>query len=313
MKPEPRFVHVSADDAGLVLDLVESVYRGFEDINLDTLKAIISAAEASIAAIVNGEAVAFATASRLPGVFEVRNLAVDPRYPGVLTRFVAKLVSSAEPGPPSGLIRVSALGVPSIVRAVSGLGLKPQRRILKVKWRLGSPVKCGNRAASEVSVIRVEDVEQAESVARAYLDGLRTHWSWCIEADEGGYEAALAEVVRWIRGNPSRWFAALAGGQVAGAAGYAPHPRRAETAWLASVAVRPEYRLRGVGRALLCAVLNAARCEGFTEAVVYTYSPMAGLAPGATLYLKSGGLIQAEYIHFERRLSDVGALRNLAP
>jgi len=58
-----------------------------------------------------------------------------------------------------------------------------------------------------------------------------------------------------------------------------------------------------VGRALLCSVLNSAKSEGFEEAIVYTYSPIIGLAPGATLYLKSGGLIQAEYVHFEGQLA----------
>lgn len=53
------------------------------------------------------------------------------------------------------------------------------------------------------------------------------------------------------------------------------------------VAVRREYRLRGIGGALLHAVLEAARREGLSHAVVYTYSLIVGLAPGATLYLKA--------------------------
>lgn len=169
------------------------------------------------------------------------------------------------------LVRVSALGVPSIIRAVSLLGLEPQRRILKVRWLLGSPIiKCTEKVSGGFSVVRVSELRRVEDVAKAYLDGLSTHWRWWIEADEGGYESALSKVVGWLKDNLSRWFAAVIGGQVVGAAGYAPHPRLSEVAWLAGVAVRPEYRLRKVGRALLCSVLNSAKSEGFEEAVVYT-------------------------------------------
>ena len=304
MSDEPHFININVDNFDIVFDLVKSVYRGLEDVTLDSIKAIVSSAEYSMAAMLDGKPVAFASAFILPGIVEVRDLAVDPAHSDTLKRLVENLLSRLEPKLRDRLVRVPALGVPSIIRAVSLLGLEPRRRILKVKWLLGPPImKCAEKPGSGFLIIRVSELGQLESVAKAYLDGLSTHWRWWIEADEGGYGSALSKVTGWLEDNPSRWFAAVIGDRVIGAAGYAPHPRLDGVAWLAGVAVRPEYRLLKIGWALLCSVLSSAGSEGFEEAVVYTYSPVIGLAPGATLYLKSGGLIQAEYVHFEGRLA----------
>ncbi len=101
-------------------------------------------------------------------------------------------------------------------------------------------------APGGVSIVRVSDYGYIEDVAKAYLDGLSTHWRWWIDADKGGYEAALREVKEWIESGSERRHAALAGNSdVVGAAGYAPHPRLANTAWLAGVAVKPGHRLGG--------------------------------------------------------------------
>ncbi len=152
-----------------------------------------------------------------------------------------------------------------------------------------------------LSIMRASEAGDPQAIARASLEGLSTHWDWWITLDEGGPQRALEEIRRWVEDNPHRWHVAIQEGKPVGAAGYAPHPRRTrEIAWLAGVAVTPSYRLKGIGRALLCRLLSSARDEGFKEAVVYTYSPLLGLAPGATLYVKSRGLIQAEYIHFEK-------------
>ena len=303
MKGEARFVGIGADNAGMVYGLVRRVYEGFEDVTVEAVRDLVSTAMYSMAALVNNRPVAFASSIGFPGAVEVRNLAVYPGYGAVLRRLLEVMLSRLEPELGSRLVRVSALGTPSIIEAVSALGLNPVRRILKVRWVLGShATRCAGKVSGKVSVIRVSELGQPEYVARAYLEGIRTHWDWWIRSEKGGYEPALADVTRWLEENPSRWFAATIQDRIVGASGYNPHRRLAGAVWLAGVAVRPEYRLSGIGWALLCAVLDSASGEGFREAVVYTYSPMTGLAPGATLYLKSGGLIQAEYVHFEGRL-----------
>ena len=300
MRGSVSFVEVDAGSVGMVFGLVRRVYRGFEEVTLEGLRAMASSSMISMAALYEGEPVAFATAQSLPGVVEVRSLAAAPGYGWALETLLKAIASRLEPELEGRLFRVVALSTPSIVSAASSLGLKAKRRILKIRWSLNqTPAMCSEGAPRGVAIVRVSDHGSVGEVARSYLEGLSTHWRWWIDSDKGGYEAALREVRGWIEEHPQRWYAAILGDNVVGTSGYKPHPRLESMAWLAGVAVKPEYRLRGVGRALLCRVLDSVRGEGFKEAVVYTYSPIIGLAPGATLYLKADGLIQAEYIHFE--------------
>jgi len=78
MSDEPHFISINVDNFDMVFDLVKSVYMGFEDVTLDTVRAVVSSAEYSMAALVDGKPVAFASAFILPGIVEARNLAADP-------------------------------------------------------------------------------------------------------------------------------------------------------------------------------------------------------------------------------------------
>ncbi|MCE4610449.1 MAG: GNAT family N-acetyltransferase [Desulfurococcales archaeon] len=300
MRGSVSFVEVDAGSVGMVFGLVRRVYRGFEEVTLEGLRSMVSSSMLSMVALYEGEPVAFASSQGLPGVVEVRSLAAAPGYGWALESLLKAIALRLEPGLGGRLFRMVALSTPSIVSATSSLGLEARRRILKVKWTLSHTTDtCSEGAPEGVAIVRVSDYGSVGEVARSYLESLSTHWRWWIDSDMGGYEGALREVKEWIESGPERWYAALLGDTVVGASGYKPHPRLRGVAWLAGVAVKPEHRLRGVGRALLCRVLDSAMSEGFREAVVYTYSPIIGLAPGATLYIKTGGSIQAEYIHFE--------------
>jgi GNAT superfamily N-acetyltransferase len=64
--------------------------------------------------------------------------------------------------------------------------------------------------------------------------------------------------------------------------------------------VHPKYRMRGVGSTLMDFVLKRAKEEGLKKLRVYTMAFLNRLAPGAILYLKSGGKVSVEYIHLEK-------------
>ena len=55
--------------------------------------------------------------------------------------------------------------------------------------------------------------------------------------------------------------------------------------------------------AIMQAALSWARDLGQKEMVIYTFSPLDRYAPGAALYLKSKGIIESEYLQFEKPLS----------
>jgi GNAT superfamily N-acetyltransferase len=67
------------------------------------------------------------------------------------------------------------------------------------------------------------------------------------------------------------------------------------------VEVLREFRGRRVGTALMGAALRRARELGFRRLVVHTIAYLDALAPGAVLYLKSGGRIEAEYLHLVKQ------------
>jgi GNAT superfamily N-acetyltransferase len=66
------------------------------------------------------------------------------------------------------------------------------------------------------------------------------------------------------------------------------------------VVVLPEHRMKRVGSTLMQNVLKEVRKAGLKSLRVYTMAYLDRLAPGAVLYLKSGGRITAEYLQLEK-------------
>lgn len=68
------------------------------------------------------------------------------------------------------------------------------------------------------------------------------------------------------------------------------------------VMVLPKHRLKGVGWDLMVSVLRRAKELDVERLKVYTMAYLDHLAPGALLYLKSGGKVEAEYVQLEKEL-----------
>ena len=62
----------------------------------------------------------------------------------------------------------------------------------------------------------------------------------------------------------------------------------------------PEYRGKGYGALLMNEVSSWAKTQGQHKMTVYTFSYLDSLAPGALLYIKSGGKIDSEYLQMQR-------------
>ncbi len=71
-------------------------------------------------------------------------------------------------------------------------------------------------------------------------------------------------------------------------------------AWFRGAFVLPEHREKRIGSALMSEISRFAKTLGQTKMVVYTFSYLDSLAPGALLYLKTGGKIEAEYLQLAR-------------
>ncbi len=62
----------------------------------------------------------------------------------------------------------------------------------------------------------------------------------------------------------------------------------------------PEFRRKGSGSALMLALLAALRASDRMLVVYDTFSFLDSNAPAVKLYLRSGGRLEAEFLHLER-------------
>ncbi len=278
-------VELDASRAEEAYKLLRETYGDLEDVFLRGVEALL---HGRALGVLRDGLRAFLAVRKLPGVVEAFYLAARPGDSWALEELVRRVLKE-EPE-----VRFSAIGLPHIISVLTDLGLQPVRRILKIMWSLDKPLGQSPERQG-VKVVRVTE-ELVDMVAEAYLEGLETHWDWWIREEAGGREEALRAFKEWMR--RSRWFVALYKGKVVGAAGFTPHPDIEGVARFSGVAVRPAFRMKGIGRAIMGRILREARRAGFRRLVVYTVSPITGLAPGATLYLKTGGCVKAEYIHF---------------
>lgn len=179
------------------------------------------------------------------------------------------------------------------VHTYQQFGFKPVRRILRIAWDTTKIAGEGS-VGSETTVeeIREEEIDEASQV---FVEGLRPYWDWYIE-EAGGCDALRQMAADGIR--ESKYLAAKVNRRIVGVA--AVMPQTDGEAMFSGVIVLPEFRMRRVGSALMNAALNRAKQMNCGRLVVHTVAFLDALAPGAVLYLKSGGRIEAEYLQLIR-------------
>lgn len=171
-------------------------------------------------------------------------------------------------------------------------GFKPLRRDFRIGWDLGNL----DLGKSEFS-FRELDSDTVDEAAGAYVESLRPHWDW--RTEEHGGPAAVASYFKEGVSLGERWFACQVKGRMVGFTGLIPDFYGSGKARFRGTSVLPEYRGKGIGSALMHEIIRFAKSLGQNGMVVYTFSYLDHLAPGASLYLKSGGRIEAEYLQLQ--------------
>lgn len=227
--------------------------------------------------------------------FELRYLAVREAFQNRVTadELVRKALGYVESRGPEYL-KANTLSIEPYVEVFKGSGFKPVRRILRIAWDLRQETKL---PSIDVQVEELTEPTVAEAV-RTYCEGLTPYWDWWTE-ESGGHEVVLRAGEQHIRRDLSNWVVARVEGKVAGISGVIPNPATKEARFY-GVIVLPEFRHRGIGSALMRKALEKARQQGQERLVVFTFANLDSLAPGAVLYLKSGGKTEAEYLHLEK-------------
>ena len=140
-----------------------------------------------------------------------------------------------------------------------------------------------------------DDVDEASHV---FVEGLQPYWDWWVEQN-GGKQILLNEFADSMR--QTSWLVARVRNKIVGVTGVTPRPKRSEASF-SGVVVLPSFRMSGIGSMLMNAALNNTIQLGCRRLVVHTLAYLDALAPGAVLYVKSGGRIEAEYLHLVKEL-----------
>lgn len=190
------------------------------------------------------------------------------------------------------LLKAVTLAIQPYVDTYKRFGFRPVRRILRIAWE---PTEIPEMKSfdQEIKVAEVSkrDVEEA---AHVFVQGLRPYWDWWLE-EEGGVEAVQKKTTEWMK-QCICLLTAKIDNRAVGVTGIVPYHGVNEARFL-GVTVLPEFRMQGIGSALMYAALNKAKQLGCKRLVVHTMAYLHALAPGAVLYLKSEGKIEAEYLH----------------
>lgn len=229
------------------------------------------------------------------GWFEIRNLAVkDPGLVEVSRDLLGKTLEYLETKNPQYL-KAFTPAVQPYVDFYKQAGFEPIRRYIRVGWDF--PVAFPNeRSSVETKGLTREFADEA---AEVWIAGLRPYWDWWIEEEGGPKE--LADWVRESVTNGQNWTGAFLDGKLVGVSLLRPDSYGPGEARFNGAYALPEFRGQGVGSALMSATLREASRLNQKKMKVYTQAYLDHLAPGAILYLKSNGRIEAEYLQLQKK------------
>ena len=230
-----------------------------------------------------------------PGWFEIRNLAMrNPADIVVAKKLLKRVVDYLEVSN-AEYVKAQTPSVQPYVDFYKEAGFEPVRRSLRIRWDLAScQVHESKIATEELSV------ERASEAGDVWIRGLRPYWDYWIE-EQGGPESIEA----WVKESVTKrqgWIGAFIDKSLVGLSILRPDSYGPGEARFNGAYATPEFRRQGIGSALMNATIREARKRNQTTMRVYTLGFLDHLAPGAVLYLKTGGTIEGEYLQLQKTL-----------
>ena len=289
----------SHGEESIVLDILSDAFGSFADV--PRTKAALSSrrfdADGCFIAEENGEPIGWVAATSLPreNWFVIRYLSI--RHTTLQTRVAESLLARAityveSKGPE--FLRATTPAVQPYVEVYRKFGFKPLRRDFRISWEIDDVLD------NEDSRLETEEVsdETMDSASSLFARASSPYWDWRTE-EEGGI-AAVAESFKEDRSRGARWILARSNKEHVGLVGLIPDYYEPGVAWFRGAFVLPEHRGKKVGSGLMSEIARFAKHLSQRKMIVYTFSYLDSLAPGALLYLKSGGKIEAEYLQLAR-------------
>ena len=229
-----------------------------------------------------------------PGWFEIRSLAVrNPSETDTAERLIRQVVDYLEVND-AQFVKAMTPSVQPYVDSYKEAGFEPVRRSLRIIWDLATcQVHESKIATEELST------EWAEEAGDVWIRGLRPYWDYWIE-EQGGPES----IQDWVKESVTKrqgWIGAFVNKKLVGLSILRPDSYGSGEARFNGAYTIPEFRRQGVGSALMDATIREARKRNQTSMRVYTLAFLDYLAPGAVLYLKTGGRTESEYLQLQKR------------
>jgi len=299
---KPTGVSVRAFSHGeesALLDVLSDAFGSFADV--PRTKAVLSSrrfdADGCFIAEENGVPIGWVAATRLPrdNWFVIRYLSVRRAtlQTSIAENLLARAITYVESKEPE-FLRATTPAVQPYVEVYRKFGFEPLRRDFRISWQIDD-VRCTGDSRLETEEVSDETMDSAGNL---FVRALSPYWDWRTE-EEGGI-VAVAESFKEDRSRGARWILARSNKERVGLVGISPDYYEPGVAWFRGAFVLPEHRGKRIGSALMSEISKFAKTIGQREMIVYTFSYLDSLAPGALLYLKSGGKIEAEYLQLAR-------------
>lgn len=285
------------------LRLVREAYGSLDSRSLDDIRQLVNSEDFSSNWLFLAEAdqkmIGCIRVKPLPrkDYYELWDLAVSRKYRQ--SRVPSLLVENAlsylgKEG--AQFVRGYTLSTEPYVSTYKNHGFKPARRILRIDWDLNEELPWLHER-EDISVKEAFSYDP-EKIASIFVRSLTPFWDWWVE-DHNGLENLTRLSKGWFSGGGDRlrWFVAESKKGVVGLTGFTLG--KGNVGRFIGVYVLPEHRMGRIGSTLMQVVLKKARETGLRTLRVFTVAFLDRLAPGALLYLKSGGRITAEYLQLE--------------
>ena len=195
----------------------------------------------------------------------------------------------------ASFLRASTPAIQPYVDAYKELGFQPVRRDFRIVWDLETSAKSLDESVELKDVTR-DTLEQSADI---FVESIQPYWNW--RTEEQGGSAAVHEAFLKSFMRLERWKIAFRKGNAVGLVGLIPDYYKSGEARFRGAFVLPEHRGKRIGSMIMQQALNWSYDLGQRKMVIYTFSYLDSLAPGAVLYLKSGGKIDSEYVQLKRK------------
>ena len=297
--PETSLRPFQQGDERVLLEILTEAYHGMQD--FEGTKTMLSSPsfnhEACFIAEDDGSAIGCVAVTTLPrkNWLVIRYLAVKRAMSRIkiAQRLAGRAIEYAESKRFENL-RVTTPAIQPYVDVYKTLGFKPIRRDFRIFWDLQD---IPSIRGEQVDLQRVSS-ENLELAARTFVESLGPYWDWRTE-EQGGQEAVARSFKKEL-GRGTKWMLAVSSEHVVGLTGLIPNYYRQGEGRFRGAYVVSEQRGKGLGMAIMREAMIWAAKLAQKKMTVYTFSHLDSLAPGALLYLKSGGKIDSEYLQLQK-------------